>query len=161
VYEGGFVFFDLGAEIRFFWERAAVALMLLSCLLPAFIFPLALGKCGAAFSRLRRELTKHYLPELVCSGGLTLLDLIFSLPALPACAGTILFLLLRTLSVCLPWQDLPSLGSLDPRVLYTGIAVLQNCGTASGILFWVFLASFSVAFVLFTITLVSSAHPAK
>jgi hypothetical protein len=161
VYEGGFVFFDLGAEIRFLWERAALALMLLSCLLPAFLLPLALGTCRAAFSRLRRELKKRYLPELFCSGGLTPLKFLFSLPALPACAGAIIFLLLHILSICLPWQDLPSLGSLDPRVLYAGIALLRNCGTASGILFWVFLASFATVLVLFAITLVSSAHPAK
>ncbi|MDR2133802.1 MAG: ABC transporter permease, partial [Treponema sp.] len=87
VYEGGFVFFDLGAEIRFFWERAVVALLLLSCLLPACIFPPALGKCRAAFFRLQRELKKRYLPELFCSGGLTPLDFLFSLLILPACAG--------------------------------------------------------------------------
>jgi hypothetical protein len=151
VYEGGFVFFDMGAEIRFFWERAALALMLLSCLLPACIFPLALEKCGAAFSRLRRELTKRYLPELFCSGGFTLLGFLFFLLALPACVGAILFLLLRILSICLPWQDLPSLAALDPRALYAGIALLRDCGTASGILFWLFLASFASVFVLFTL----------
>jgi hypothetical protein len=143
VYDGGFVFFDLGAEIRFLWERAAAAFMLLSCLLPAFLFPLALGNCRTAFSRLRRELKKHYLAELFSSGGLTLFKFLVSLLALPACAGAILFLLLRILSVCLPWQDLPSLDALDPRALYAGIALLQDCGTASGILFWVFLASFA------------------
>jgi hypothetical protein len=103
--------------------------------------------------------------------------LLISLPALPACIGAILFLLLRILAVCLPWQDLPSLGSLDtrilsvclpwqdlpslgaldPRALYAGIALLRDCGTASGILFWVFLVSFAAVFVLFTITLVFSA----
>jgi hypothetical protein len=161
VYDSGFDFFDPGAEIRFFWGRAAAALMLLSCLLPAFLLRPAWGKCRAAFSRLRRELKKHYLPELLCSRGLILLKFFFSVLALPACTGAILFLLLRILSVCLPWQDLPSLGSLDPRALYTGIALLRNCGTASGILFRVFLASFAVIFVYFTITLVSPAHSAK
>jgi hypothetical protein len=149
VYDGGFAFFDLGAEIRFFWERAAVAFLLLSCLLPAFLFPLALGKFKASFSRLRRELRKRYLPELFCSGGLTLFKFLFSLLALPACAGAGIFLLLRIFSVCLPWQDLPSLGSLDPRALYAGIALLQDCGTASGILFWVFLVSFAAVFVFY------------
>jgi hypothetical protein len=159
VYDGGFEFFDLGAEIRFFWERAVVALMLLLCLLPAFLFPRALVKFRIAFSRLRGELKKRYLPELFCSSAF--LKFLFSLPALPACAGAILFLLLRTLSVCLPWQDLPSLGSLDPHAIYTGIALLRNCGTASGILFWVFLASFTVVFFWFIISLVSPAHSTK
>jgi hypothetical protein len=149
VYDDGFEFFDLGAEIRFFWERAALALMLLCCLPPAFLLPLALGACRAAFSRLRRELKKHYLTELFCSGGLSLFKFLFSLPALPACAGTILFLLLRILSICLPWQDLPSLGSLDPRALYSGIALLRNCGTASGVLFRAFLLFLAAVFVFY------------
>jgi hypothetical protein len=161
VYDGGFGFFDLGAEIRFFWERAAAALMLLSCLFLSFLLPPALGQCGAAFLRLRRELKNRYLPELFRSGGLSLPKFLFSVLALPVCAGAVLFLLLRMLAVCIPWRDLPSLGSLDRRALYPGIAVFLNCGTASGILFWVFLASLAAVFVLLTITLVSSIHSTK
>jgi hypothetical protein len=149
VYAGAFDFFDLGAEIRFFWERSAAALMLLSCLFPAFLLPPALGEFRTAFSRLRRELKRRYLSELLCSGGGTLLKFLFSVLALPACAGAILFLLLRILSVCLPWQDLPSLGSLDRRALYPGIAVLLNCGTASAILFCLFLVSLALVFVFY------------
>jgi hypothetical protein len=149
VYDGGFVFFDLGAEIRLFWERAAAALMLLSCLLPAFLFPLALGGFKASFSRLKGELKKHYLPELFCSGGLILPQFLFFLLALPACAGAILFPLPRILSACFSWGDLPSLDSLDPQALGAGIALLRDCETASGILFWVFLASLAGVFVLF------------
>jgi hypothetical protein len=104
---------------------------------------------GLPFSRLRRELRKRYLPELLCSGGLTLFKFLFPLLALPVCAGAGIFLLLRILSVCLLWQDLPSLDSLDPRALYAGIALLQDCGTTSGILFWVFLASFAAVFVFY------------
>jgi hypothetical protein len=141
VYDSGFGFFSLGAEIRFLRERAAVALMLLSCLLLAFIIPPVLGKFRAAFSRLRRELKSRYLPELLRTGGGIALRCFAAALALPACAGGILFLLLRVVSICLPWQDLPSLGDIDRWSFYPNLALLQDCAAASGILFWLFLAS--------------------
>jgi hypothetical protein len=146
VYDDSFDFFDTGAEIRFFWERAAAALMLLSCLLPAFLLPPALGRFRTAFSQLRGELKNRYLPELLRSGAP--LKFLFSVLALPACAAAILLPLPRVLALCLSWRDLPPLNSLDRRALYPGIAVLRNCLVASGILFWLFLALLAAVLVL-------------
>jgi hypothetical protein len=148
IYDSGFNFFDFGAELRFLRERAAVALALLLCLLPAFLIPRAAEKWGAAFSRLRRELKRRYFSELFRSGGLPL-KFFASILALPACAGAILFILSRVVSVCLFWRDLPSLGSLDRRVRFPGVAVLQACETASGILFRLFLVSLAIVLVFY------------
>jgi hypothetical protein len=147
VYDGGFDFFDLGAELRFFWERAAVSLMLLGCLFLAFLIPPALGKFRGLLFLLRQELKKRYPLELLRTGsGIVLMSFAAAL-VLPACAGGILFLLLRIASICLPWQDLPSPGSLDRRNFYPSLALLQDCAAASGILFWLFLASLAAVFV--------------
>jgi hypothetical protein len=158
IYDSGFGFFGLGAEIRFLWERATAALMLLSCLLLAFLIPPALKKFRAAFSRLRRELKSRYPLELLRTGGGIALRCFAAALALPACAGSILFLLLRIVSICLPRQDLPSLGDIDRRSFYPKLALLQDCVAASGILFWLFLASLAAVFVFKDRTLTEQAR---
>ncbi|MDR2135321.1 MAG: ABC transporter permease [Treponema sp.] len=134
----GYMFFDMGARMRFLRERAAVAFMLLSCLVPALLIPPALGRCRAAFSRPRGEIDS--LRDLFRPGPVRLSA---SVLAPPACAAAILVTLRRVAAICLRWQDLPALGSLDRRALFPGIAAFQSCETASGLLFLLFLAFFA------------------
>jgi hypothetical protein len=53
-----------------------------------------------------------------------------------------LFLILRTASVCLPWQDLPSLAGLKPELFYPRLQRLRGYELASRVNF--ILALFSL-----------------
>jgi hypothetical protein len=149
IYDRSFTFFDLGAGTNFLGEQAAAAFMLLCSLFLAFCMFPALGKFRAVFSLLRQRLNYRYSPELPRSGGRTACTFFASLLLPPACSGGILFLLRRVVSICLPWQDLPSLGDIDRRIFYPKLALFEDCAAASGILFLLFLVFLAAALILF------------
>jgi len=84
---------------------------------------------------LRRELGNRYPSEIFQKDRNIILQpgvIVLGMVILTAFA---LFLILRFVSICLPWQDIPSLGGLDMDLIYPRIVLLRDYNLVSLLFF--------------------------
>jgi hypothetical protein len=140
IQEASYNFFNFGTITDLLWKRAAVIPLLLFALFSlSLLRPLAL-KFRTAFVSLREELERRYMGQIFSDDRKIILKpALFSL-GLAAFPVLALFLLLRLASICLPWQDIPSLGLINRELFYPHLEQLCDFEFVSRVLFFVSLA---------------------
>ena len=152
IQEGNFSFINLGTQCRLLWERAEATLLLFF----AFFFLGLLKHLAAGLSEagtaLKRDLSRLYPGELLRENRRTVtraVSFVLGMVLFPALA---LLLFLRLASVCLPWQDIPSLANLNPEFFFLRLSRIHVLELISRFFF-----GFSLAFiVIFFISLIIS-----
>jgi len=138
--EAAYKFFNFGTITDLLWERVAVIpLFFFALLFLSIIRPLAY-KFKAAFAALKEELERRYPGQIFSEERKIILK-----PALFALGLAIfpilaLFLFLRLASICLPWQDIPSLALINRDLFYPHLERLCDYEFASRVLFFISLA---------------------
>jgi hypothetical protein len=133
-------FFNFGTITDLLWERAAVIPFLFFALFfLSLIRPLAL-KFMAAFAVLREELKRHYPEQIFGENRKIILKPVLYAIGLALFPVSSLFLFLRLASICLPWQDIPSLALLNRELFYPHLRQLCDYELASCLLFFISLA---------------------
>lgn len=135
IQEGIYDFYNLGRQIRLFWERVwIIPLLFISFFLVSLIKPVFLEFLNA-LAVLKMELDHDYLAEILKRRRKIVLKpiiMVFLLVLFPSLA---LYSLIRTASICLPWQDIPSLAGLSRDLFYPCILELKNYEFASVFVF--------------------------
>ena len=151
----GYGFFNLGTQTRLLRERVVVCLLVFFGLLfLSFLRPLAL-KFFRSLGVLKAEREGHYMKEIFSkSPRLIARPALFSVGLLLLAAAA-LFLFLRTASICLPWQDIPSLAGLNPDLFYPHLLRLRNLEFASRILFAISAALLGVFICVLNVYLIN------
>ena len=140
IQEAAYNFFYFGTIANLLWERVAVILLLFFALLfLSLLRPLA-HKFKTEFIVFKEELERRYPGQILSEDRKIILK-----PALYALGLVILpvlalFLFLRLASICLPWQDIPSLALINRDLFYPHLERLCDCELASSLLFFVSLA---------------------
>ncbi|MDR1804532.1 MAG: ABC transporter permease [Treponema sp.] len=143
IQEGNFSFINLGTQCRLLWERAEVTLLLFFAFLFLGIFKHLTAGFAEAATALKRDLSRLYPAELLRKNrGTVTRSVSFTLGMVlfPVMA---LFLFLRLASVCLPWQDIPSLSNLNPGFFFLRLSRIRVLKLISRFFF-----GFSLAFIL-------------
>jgi len=142
--DGNFNFINLGTRARFLWERVKVIpLLFFSLLFLGFIAPLA-GKFKVSLAALRKEIGHRYPSEILRKDRNIILQPGVIVLGMGILAVLALFLIQRFVSICLPWQDIPSLGGLDMDLIYPRLARLRNYNLVSLLLFCLSLVVMSI-----------------
>ena len=159
--EGSFGFFNLETHNRLLWQRPLVILYLIASLfLLSMLMPLA-GKCRRKLITLKTELSRHYPGELLRTNGrIVYIPFLFCLgfAIIPVAA---LLIILELVTICLPWQDLPSFTDINKDLFFPYLVTMRNIEQVSLVLFVLSLASLLVFFMVFNLYLVSAKKSEK
>jgi len=140
IQEAAYSFFNFGTIANLLWERVAVILLLLFALLfLSLLRPLTL-KFRAAFAVFKGELERRYPVQLLKENRKAILKPALYAMGLVVFPVLVLFLFLRIASICLPWQDIPSLALIKRELFYPHLERLCDYEFASRVLFFVSLA---------------------
>jgi len=140
IQEATYNFYDFGTITDLLWERVAVILLLFFALVfLSLLRPLTL-KFKTAFAVLREELEQRYMGQLLNENRRIILKPMLFALGLAIFPVLALFLFLRLASICLPWQDIPSLALLSKELFYPHLERLCDCELASRLLFFISLA---------------------
>jgi hypothetical protein len=140
IQEASYNFINFGTITDLLWERAIVIPILFFALIfLSLLRPLA-HKFKEAFVALKEEQGRRYMGQILSEDHKIILK-----PALYALGLVIfpvlaLFLFLRLASICLPWQDIPSLALINRELFYPNLERLCDYELASRLLFFVSLA---------------------
>ena len=113
IQDGSYSFIDLAAQCRLLWERAEVIILLFFALLLLCLIKPLIGGFREVLAAMKRELNRFYLGELLQKRGKSFHKTVFYILGLALFPTLALLLFLRLASVCLPWQDIPSLANLN------------------------------------------------
>jgi len=139
---GNFIFINMAALCGLLWERAeALVLLFFAFLFLSLLKPL-IGGFGKACSALKKDLTRLYPGELLLKHGKSFYRAAFFVLGLVLFPTIALFLFLRLASVCLPWQDIPSLANLNREFFSLQISRIRTLELVSRLFF-----GFSLAFL--------------
>jgi hypothetical protein len=142
IQEGSFSFINMAALCGLLWERAeAIALLFFAFLFLSLLKPLIRG-FRKAHSALKKELTRLYPGELMQKRGKSFYRVAFFVLSLVLFPALALLLFLRLASVCLPWQDIPSLANLNPEFFPLRLSRIRALELVSRFFF-----GFSLAFL--------------
>jgi hypothetical protein len=151
VHEGSFVFFRPRGRIRLFFERAFVSLGLLCCLLILRRLPGLWTNFKFFFGAVRKKREAQYPREVLQKNAPLLAKTFLAALALPASGGILLFMLLKILSVCLTWQDLPPLEHIAADAFYPQFVSLTVLDTLDRVLFYAYLLCFGLFSIFLTV----------
>jgi len=144
--EGNFSFYNLGTRANLLWERVKVIpFLFFSLLFLGFLIPLA-GKFKNSLATLRKEMDNRYPSEIFQKDRKIILQPVVIVPGMVILTALALFLILRFVSICLPWQDIPSLGGLDMDLIYPRLVRLRDYNMASMLLFGLSLVVMGIFF---------------
>jgi len=140
IQEAAYNFFNFGTITDLLWERAIViSLLLFALLFLSLLKPLAY-KFKAAFAVLREGLEHNYIGQIIKENRKSILKPALYAMGLAFFPVLALFLFLRIASICLHWQDIPSLALIKRELFYPHPERLCNYEFASRVLFFVSLA---------------------
>jgi hypothetical protein len=143
VQEGNFDYINLGTQCRLLWERAeAIALLFFAFLFLSLLKPL-IGGFRKAHSAIKRDLTRLYSGELLQKRGKSVVRMVLYILGLVLFPTMALFLFLRLASVCLTWQDIPSLANLNRDFFSPQLSRIRSLEQVSRFFF-----GFSLAFLV-------------
>jgi hypothetical protein len=133
-------FYNFGTITNLLLERVVVILILFFALLFLGLLRPLVFKFRAAFAVLKEELELRYPVQIIKENSKTILK-----PALYAMGLAIfpvlaLFLFLRLASICLPWQDIPSLALIKRELFNPHLERLCDYEFASRVFFFISLA---------------------
>jgi hypothetical protein len=149
IQEGNFSFINLAAQCRLLRERVEVILLLFFALFFLSLLKPLIGGFRNARSAMKKDLTRLYPGELLRKRGKSFYKaglFAMGLVLFPALA---LILFLRLASVCLPWQDIPSLANLNQEFFFLQLSRIRLLELISRFFFGFSLALLVVLFVRF------------
>ena len=153
IQEKNFIFINFGTQYSLLWERIKVILLLfLGLLLLSFLQPLIIS-FKKAYAAIKKDLECHYPGEIIKKNKKSVFKLLFLILSILLLPSFALFFLLHIVSVCIPWQDIPSLGSLNQSIFYPYIARQRNLELISCIFFGISLAILGTFFISLNIFL--------
>jgi len=140
IQEAAYNFFYFGTIANHLWERAVVIILLFFVLLfLSLLRPLTL-KFRAAFAVFKEELELRYPVQIIKENRKRILKPALYAIGLIIFSILVLFFLLRLASICLPWQDIPSLALIKRELFYPHLKRLCDYEFASRVLFFISLA---------------------
>jgi hypothetical protein len=140
IQEAAYNFFNFGKIVNLLWERAVVITLLFFALFfLSLLRPLTL-KFKATFTVLKEELERRYMGQLLNENSKIILKPVLFALGLAIFPVLALFLFLRLASICLPWQDIPSLALISRELFYPHLERLCYYEFASRLLFFISLA---------------------
>lgn len=149
-------FLDFGVFNRLFLERIRVILLFFAvCLLLSLYRPLIVVFLGTV-SVLKEKLERFYPVEILKKHGKSLIKTVIAglgMVILPVLA---VILLIRLVSICLPWQDIPSLAVQNREIFYLQIDKIQKLNMISAGIFILSAAVTVLFFIIFNIRLNNS-----
>ena len=149
--DGDFHYIDMGTQYCLLWNRVEVIpLLFFGFLLLSLLRPLVL-RFREAWFNLKKDLNRHYAVEILKKKSKSVLRLTFFALTLLLFPGLTLFLFLRLASVCLPWQDIPSLASLNLDLFYPHLVRIRNFELISRGFFGISLIFLALFFLGFNI----------
>jgi len=140
IQEAAYNFFNFGTITDLLWERVMVIFLLFFALLSLSLLRPFAFKFRAAFAIFKEKLGQCYPAQIINENRKVILK-----PALYAMGLAIfpviaLFLFLRIASICLPWQDIPSLALIKRELFYPHLERLYDYEFASRVVFFISLA---------------------
>ena len=133
-------FFNFGTITDLLWERAIVIpLLFFALLFLSLLRPLA-HKFKEAFVALKEEHGRRYMGQILSKDRKIILKPVLYALGLVIFPVLALFLFLRLASICLPWQDIPSLALINRELFYPHLQRLCDYEFASRLVFFVSLA---------------------
>jgi len=140
IQEAAYNFFNFGTITNLLWERATVIpLLFFALLFLSFLRPLAF-KFKAVFAVLKEELERRYMGQIFSEERKIILKPVMLALGLTIFPVLALFFFLRLASICLPWQDIPSLALISRELFYPRLERLCDYELASRLLFFISLA---------------------
>ena len=128
IQEGNFSFINMAALCGLLWERAEIIVLLFFAFLFLGLLEPLIGGFRKARSALKKDLTRLYPGELLQKHGKSFHKMVCFVLGLVLSPTLALLLFLRLASICLPWQDIPSLANLNPEFFplrLPGIRILE------------------------------------
>ena len=146
--DGDFSFINFDTQSRLLWERIVFILLLFFIfLLFSLIKPLFL-KLKEAWGTLKTQLNKEYARDILLRNRKNILKLIFFAGVILLFPALSLFFILQLVSICLPWQDIPSLAGLNFDYFYPHLYRIRNLDLISNIFFGIALISIILFFII-------------
>jgi frataxin-like iron-binding protein CyaY len=147
--DGNFYYINLQTLCRLLWERAGIIPLLFFAFLFLSLLRPLIGRFREAWFTFKQELSLHYPGEIFQKSRKSVLMLVLFFLGLLFFPVLALLLFLYLASVCLPWQDIPSLTSLNLDLFYPHLVRIRNFEFISRIFFVLslfFLALFFLGF---------------
>jgi hypothetical protein len=142
IQEGNFSFINMAVLCRLLWERAeAIVLLFLAFLFLSLLKPLT-GGLRFALAALKKDLARLYPGELLQKQGKSFYRAALFVLGLVLFPTLALLLFLRLASVCLPWQDIPSMENLNREFFSFPLSRIRVLERVSSFFF-----GFSLAFL--------------
>ena len=147
IHENFFNFYNLGSQVNLLFERPQVILCLFFVIILLFLFVFLTGESKKSIAELKNELDKKYARELLRQKRKILFKPALISLLLVCCPLLALLLLIRAVSIILPWQDIPSLFECR-ELFYPHIQKLYNFEFASILIFFVMLILLAVFIIM-------------
>ncbi|MCL2214652.1 MAG: ABC transporter permease [Treponema sp.] len=145
IHDTNYDFFTLDTIINLLFERPQIMLYFLFCFIFIYIFIILTEKLKIAAAEFKSKLNKHYFKQLFLENQKTAFKPVWLASLLVLCPILTLFLLLHSVSIILPWQDIASLKGKQ-ELFFPLVERLYNFNQASGFLF-----VFSLIFLCFSV----------
>jgi len=142
IQDGGFDYINLGTQYRQLWERAEIILLLFLAIFFLSLLKPLIGGFSEARSSLKENLSRLYPGEILKKNMKAFHKASFFTMSLIAIPVLALFLFLHIASVCLPWQDIPSLANLNREFFFLQLSRIHGLEMISRFFF-----GFSLAFL--------------
>jgi hypothetical protein len=133
--EDAFTWYNLETQARLLWERALAAVEIVLILIFIGLIPWLGKKLALLFTALREDLKSLYFRELFITRRARLLKFAVLILALAVSAAAVMFFALKTVSLILPWQDIPHLADLNRDMFDLKLGRLFSADPVSRILF--------------------------
>jgi hypothetical protein len=146
IQEAAYNFFNFGTITDLLWERVVVIPLLFFALLFLSLLRTLAHKFKAAFTVFKEELERRYMGQLLNENRKIILKPALFALGLAAFPVMALFHFLRLASICLPWQDIPSLAYINRELFYPHLGHLCDYEFASRLLFFISLAVLGLVF---------------
>jgi hypothetical protein len=143
IQEGNYSFINLGTQCRLLWERAEVTALLFFVFFFLGILKHLIAGFAEAGTALKRDLSQFYPAELLRKNRRAVTKLASFTLGMVLFPAIALLLCLRLASVCLPWQDIPSLTNLNRDFFFLQLSRIRILELISRFFF-----GFSLAFIL-------------
>jgi hypothetical protein len=154
--DSDFNFINFGTQYGLLWDRVEVILLLFfSFFFMSLLGPLIMGFIEA-LTTMKNDLTRLYVEDILKKNQKTVFRLGLLGLSTIVFPGLALFLFLRLASVCLPWQDIPSLADLNKNLFFVQLARISKLEMISRFFFgfaFAFLGAFFIGFNRFLIKL--------
>ncbi|MDR1837168.1 MAG: ABC transporter permease [Treponema sp.] len=135
IMESDFDFIDFNSQIRLIWERITVLLLCFAgFLFLSMLMPL-ITMLKKAWLELKNEFDHFYLREVFQNNKILIVKNVLPALGLALLSALTLILFVNITTICLPWQDIPSIGRFNQVFFYRYLEKIYFLELASRVLF--------------------------